>query len=143
MKKELINGVITLLFMCVITILCIFVISLCAFQWKWQADVAMQSITGTYILTGLAGGLFHGRLLCSRTIKKTGILRALFYGIILSCAYWGIPGGIAMLLVKEHISDMGQFAVVWGMMTASVTAGILLSRGWATSKNKTKKFEKV
>lgn len=134
MKKELINGVITILFMCVITIFFIFAVSLCAFRWKWQADVAMQGITGTYIITGLSGGLLHGRLLRSRSIKKMRILKALFYGIVLSCTYWGIPGGIAMLLVKEHISDMGQFAVVWGMMSGSIMAGILFSWGCGKAK---------
>ena len=136
MKKELINGVITIFFMCVITILSIFIVSLCAFRWKWQADVAMQGITGIYIITGLAGGLLHGYLLRRRTMKKIGILKALFYGIVLSCVYWGIPGGIAMVWVKEHISDMGQFAVSWGMMTASITAGILLTKSTKVSKQK-------
>ena len=70
MKKEIINGIITILFMCVITVLSILVISLCAFRWKWQAAVAMQGITGTYIITGLAGGLLHGRLLRGPSIKK-------------------------------------------------------------------------
>lgn len=126
MKKEIINGVITIFFMCVITVLSIFVISMCAFRWKWQADAAMQGITCTYIISGLAGGLLWGRFFRVGTMKKMGILRALFYGIVLSCAYWGIPGGIAMLIMREHISDMGKFAVVWGMMAGSITAGILL-----------------
>lgn len=141
MKKELLNGVITILFMCVITILSIFVVSLCAFHWKWQADVAMQGITGTYIITGLSGGLLYGWLLRGRCIKKIGILKALFYGIVFSCTYWGIPGGIAMLLVKEHISDMGRFGVSWGMMMGSVTAGILLSTGIWQSRDKNRKVK--
>ena len=73
--------------------------------------------------SAIYGGTYN---LFSVTMKKMGILRALFYGIVLSCAYWGIPGGIAMLIMREHISDMGKFAVVWGMMAGSITAGILL-----------------
>jgi hypothetical protein len=129
MKKEIINGIITVVFMCVITLLSILVVSMCTFWWKWQADMAMKGITATYIISGLAGGLMEGCLLRRGRIKRTGILKALFYGIILSSAYWGIPGGIAMLLVKEHILDMGNFAMVFGITAGSITAGILFCQG--------------
>lgn len=142
MKKEIINGIITILFMCVITILSIFVVSLCAFRWKWQSDVVMWGITGTYIISGLAGGLLHGRLLYGRVLKRIGILRAFFYGIVLSCVYWGIPGGIAMLLMKEHISDIGKFAIAWGMMTGSITAGIIMVENAILWKNNGKNIDK-
>ena len=134
MKKEIINGVITILGMCVITILSIFVVSLCAFRWKWQADLAMQGITATYIISGLAGGLIRGTLLRRGNVKGTGILKALFHGIVFSCAYWGIPGGIAMLLVKEHILDMGKFAMAIGITAGSIAAGILLCQGTIKKK---------
>ena len=129
MKKEIINGVITIISMCVITILSILVVSMCAYWWKWQADEARNGIMATYILSGLAGGLIQGGLLRKGRTKRTGILKALFYGIILSSAYWGIPGGIAMLLVKEHILDMGKFAFVLGITAASITAGLLFCQG--------------
>ena len=77
MKKEIINGVITILFMSVITILSILMISLCAYGWKWQSHVAMQGITYTYIVTGLAGGLLQGLLFRRTATNKIGILRAL------------------------------------------------------------------
>ena len=129
MKKEIINGIITIVSMCVVTLLSLLVVSMCAFWWKWQADAARNGIMATYILSGLAGGLMEGCLLRKGRVKRTGILKALFYGIILSSAYWGIPGGIAMLLVKEHILDMGKFAFVFGITAASITAGILFCQG--------------
>lgn len=124
MKKEIKNAVITLLVMSVITILFLYVISFCTFTYKWKSPVAMQGITFTYIFTGLSGGLLYGWL-----SRKKGIGMALLYGIVLASLYWCIPGGVAMLIFKENISNMGRFAVVWSMMAGSVTAGILISTG--------------
>ncbi len=144
MKKEIKNAVITLLVMSAVTLLLLVLLSILAFVLKWQSKMAMQGITFTYISTGLLGGMLRGGL--SRrgpvdkkdTLFKTGKIglgMALLYGIVLASLYWGIPGGIAMLIFKENISDMGRFAIVWSMMAGSITAGILITTGrWKKEK---------
>ncbi len=124
MKKEMINAIITLLVMSVKTNLFLLLVSFWTYRFKWQAGMAMQGITYTYIVTGLLGGLTYGGL-----SAKKGIGMALLFGMVLSSLYWAIPGGVAMLIFKENISDIGRFALVWGMMAGGITAGILISTG--------------
>ena len=127
MKKEIKNSVITLFGMMAVTILFLGVLSWCAFRLKWQSDRAMEGITLTYILIGLVGGWIRG-FLERKTSRTIGIARAFLYGIILTSLYWGIPGGALMLLLKERITNIRAFAICFGMMALSITAGLLLCR---------------
>lgn len=47
---------ITICFMVVVSIVCLFVVSLFTFLFKWQADKALIGIIVTYILAGFTGG---------------------------------------------------------------------------------------
>jgi hypothetical protein len=85
------------------------------------------------------GGLLEGLLRRRKGGGKIGILKALFLGIILASAYWGIPGGIAMVCFKERILDMGQFATAWGMVALSITAGLLFCQMGSGKRNIKKK----
>ena len=129
MKKEIINVVITLLFMSVITILFLVMISFSAYTFKWQSDTAMQGITFTYIFSGLSGGVLFGWL-----GGKRNMAMALLFGIVLASLYWGILGGAAMVYFRENISNMGRFAFCFGIMALSLVSGILI--GSRISKNR-------
>ena len=142
MKKEIKNAVITILFMSVITVLSLVVVSVCAFKLKWKSELVMQGITVTYIVTGLTGGLLFGRLShrdFSIRNKRVGVLRSFLYGIVLASLYWAVPGGIMMFFYHENISHMGQFAVCWGLMAGSITAGVLLVTGGKGSRHMRRK----
>jgi putative membrane protein (TIGR04086 family) len=82
MKKEMINIVITLIFMSVVTVLFLVIISFFAYQFKWQSSLAMYGITFTYISSGLMGGLLFGKI-----SEKRNIAMAFLFGIVQASLY--------------------------------------------------------
>lgn len=111
-----------LIVMYVATIGSLFLLSLFSYWWKWQADTIMVGIIGTYILSGVVGGIFLYFLRVDKEVQhlySKGMILGSAYMLILLVlsAICGLAGGWDVLLI----------AVLWLLVVASTLLGSFVS----------------
>ena len=105
----------SILLMICISIMSLILLSILTYLFKWQAPQAMLGIIVTYILTGLAGGLFVPSLK-----KGDSLIRGTGYTVLLV--------GIALFVAEDSHVEIIASITIWLMVTGSCAIGEILRR---------------
>lgn len=114
--------------MIVASVVMLFVVSMLAYWFKWQADKAMIGIIGTYILVGCVGGLTLNKVEKNKggNSKRIGIGKQIIETLILSLMF------IASLILCSCVGFQipfelsNRFVLIWSLITCSIFGGMRL-----------------
>ncbi|MBR4025971.1 MAG: YrzE family protein [Lachnospiraceae bacterium] len=130
--------IVSILFMAITSVLLLFLVSICTYIFKWQADMAMLLITFVYILTGIFGGMLYGKRqrtengstdTSERSLyfdKKSGFGKKLLQGIILGSVYMGILIFISVFGLQNTIKDYVRLMLLWILVVGGSVLGEML-----------------
>ncbi len=120
--RKLRNYIITILIMAIVSLLCLVILSIFTYNYKWQADKALIGITYTYILTGLVGGLSQ-KILCKES-KSMG--RKMLEGMIFSSLFMGGLVVLSIFQAGNPFEISSRFLMIWMLLMGSTCLGRIL-----------------
>ena len=113
--------IISLVIMCLVSILMLMVVSLLAYVYKWQADKALIGITVTYILAGFLGGFGLKRMSETKDMTKKlveGILLGVFFMMLLLL--------FSIIFTDNEFEISSRLLLIWMLLTGSTSLGRIL-----------------
>ena len=118
MKK--VKQIIFLIFiMLVMSFICLGILSVLTYEYKWQADKALVGITLTYILVGFIGGMLQ-RIMNKETKTMGGKMRE---AILLSAIFLAILVGISTVFLQTPFAISSRFFMICILLTGSTCLG--------------------
>ena len=111
--KRIIRFLLILFVMFVVSIICLGVVSMFAYIYKWQADKAMIGIIAVYTVAGIVGGIMTKKM--NRGTLLEVILLGTIYMILLPIA--------SVLLFKNDFVFSTQFFRIYVVMICSMFLG--------------------
>lgn len=120
------STVICLGIMLLVAVLSLLLVSTFTFLFKWQADKAMIGIIVTYIVSGLAGGLYLGRIAKKSYggIRKIGSGKAAIEAVKLSTIFILILVLCSAIGFRIPFEFSSRFVLIWLMLTGSAFVGL-------------------
>ncbi|MBR2046784.1 MAG: DUF3792 family protein [Agathobacter sp.] len=117
--RKIRNMIIALVLMIICSLVCLLIVSIFAYNYKWQADKALVGITITYILAGFAGGL------ALRFLEKSekGIGQKMLEGILLASFFMGILFIGSVCLIQNPMVITSRFLMIWMLLVGSTCLG--------------------
>lgn len=107
-----------LIVMLMVSVICLWIVSMLAYNYKWQADKAMIGILVVYSLAGVTGGVWHKRM-TKGTIMGAMLLGSLYIMLLL----------VASILIFENsLSFSVQFIRVYCLVICSIFMGRMLRK---------------
>lgn len=120
--RKIRSFIITLIIMSIMSIICLVIVSLLSYFYKWQADKALIGITVTYILTGFIGGL--AQKIQNKEHKNMG--RKMLDAIVLSSSYILILIMASVFLAQIPFAVSSRFLMILMLMVGSTCLGRIL-----------------
>ena len=118
MKK--VKQIIFLIFiMLVMSFICLGILSVLTYEYKWQADKALVGITLTYILVGFIGGMLQ-RIMNKETKTMGGKMRE---AILLSAIFLAILVGISTVFLQTPFAISSRIFMICILLTGSTCLG--------------------
>lgn len=111
-----------LIVMIIISLVCLVIVSLLTYIFKWQADKALIGITVTYILTGLVGGFVQKRQIQDEKSMGQKMLEAIF----LSSVFIMILVMVSIFVVQIPFELSSRFFMIFMLFVGSTCLGRIL-----------------
>jgi putative membrane protein (TIGR04086 family) len=116
------NFVITLIVMMLVSLLCLCVVGILSYIYKWQADKALVGITITYILAGFTGGITQKILNKEKRKIKQKMLEGILTGLI-------FVGGLviaSVFIIQSPFMFSTRFFMILMLIIGSTCLGRIL-----------------
>ena len=120
--KKIVCFLFTIVIMVVISIICLWCVSLLAYKYKWQADKALIGITLTYIVTGFVGGL--SQKVVDKEAKSMG--RKMMKGMLISSMFVIGLLLLSMYVIENPFEMTSRFMMIWMLLMGSTCLGSVL-----------------
>lgn len=111
-----------LIFMIIITFVCLVIVSLLTYICKWQADKALIGITVTYILSGFSGGLVQKRQNKDEKSMGNKMLDAVLLGIL----FMMLLVAVSVLVARIPFEFSSRFLMLFMLLIGSTCLGRIL-----------------
>ena len=116
------NFVITLMVMILVSLLCVCVVGILSYIYKWQADKALVGITITYILAGFTGGITQKVL----DKEKRGIGQKMLEGILTGSIFIGGILLASVFVIESPFLFSSRFLMILMLVIGSTCLGRIL-----------------
>lgn len=116
------NLVITIIIMFITSMICIGVVSIISYTYKWQADKALVGITITYILAGFTGGITQKVL----DKEKRGIGQKMLEGILTGFIFVGLLLIASVFVAQNPLLFSSRFLMILMLVIGSTCLGRIL-----------------
>lgn len=120
--KKIVNLILTLVIMALASAICLLLVSILSYIYKWQADKALIGITVTYILVGFVGGLFQKILNKEEKDMKRKMLNAMLLGTV----FIGILSGLSVVGLQQPFLMSSRFLMIYMLLVGSTCLGRIL-----------------
>lgn len=104
--------------MVLVSMVLLVVLTTLTYIFKWQADKAMVGIIVTYVMAGVAGGVYL------RKTEKGTLRKKLLVSLMASALFIMILEIPSFLIVRNEFLFSGRFLLVWLLITCSVFGGM-------------------
>ena len=120
--RKIKNVILILVLMTLISVVCLLIVSVLTYIYKWKADKALIGITATYILTGLLGGF----MLKVRNKEEKNMGRKMAEAMFLSIVYIGLLVVVSIFFLQIPFEFSSRFIMIWMLLAGSTCLGRIL-----------------
>ena len=120
--KKIGNLIFVIIAMFITSIICIGIVSVVSYIYKWQADKALIGITITYILAGFTGGITQKIL----NKEKKGIGQKMLEGILTGLIFVGGLVIASILVIQNPLVFSTRFFMIFMLIIGSTCLGRIL-----------------